>query len=99
MWYVIEGRDAPGSLDRRRSERAGHLARIELLRDQGRVLLAGPCPSIDAADPGPAGYSGSLVVAEFESLQAAREWAEADPYVPAGVWSEVEVRPFERVLP
>lgn len=99
MWYVIEGRDAPGSLERRRSERAGHLARIEMLRDEGRLLLAGPCPAIDAADPGPAGYSGSLVVAEFDSLQSAREWAEADPYVHCGVWSDVEVRPFDRVLP
>ena len=99
MWYVIEGRDAPGSLARRRSGRAGHLARIELLRDEGRLLLAGPCPAIDAVDPGPAGYSGSLVVAEFDSLQAAREWAGDDPYLHAGVWSGVEVRPFERVLP
>ena len=99
MWYVIEGRDAPGSLERRRSERAGHLARIETLRDEGRLLLAGPCPAIDAVDPGPAGYSGSLLVAEFDSLQSAREWAEADPYVHGGVWAGVEVRPFDRVLP
>lgn len=99
MWYVIEGRDVPGSLERRRGERATHLARIELLRDEGRLLLAGPCPAIDAADPGPAGFSGSLVVAEFDSLQAARDWADADPYVAAGVWEQIEVRPFNRVLP
>lgn len=99
MWYVIEGRDAPDSLERRRGARAGHLARLELLRDQGRLMLAGPCPAIDAADPGPAGFSGSLVVAEFGSLQAAREWADADPYVDAGVYATVEVRPFDRVLP
>ena len=99
MWYVIEGRDAPGSLERRRSERAGHLARIETLRDEGRLLLAGPCPAIDAEDPGPAGFSGSVVIAEFESLEAARAWADADPYVAAGVYHRVEVRPFRKVLP
>jgi len=99
MWYVIEGRDVPGSLERRREARAAHLARLELLRDQGRLLLAGPCPAIDSADPGPAGYSGSLVVAEFESLEAARDWAGADPYVAAGVHGAPEVRPFDPVLP
>ena len=99
MWYVIEGRDVPGSLQGRSAERASHLARIELLRDGGRLLLAGPCPAIDAVDPGPAGFSGSLVVAEFDSLDSAREWADADPYLAAGVWAQVEVRPFLRVLP
>lgn len=99
MWYVIDGRDVPGSLERRRGARAAHLARLELLRDQGRLLLAGPCPAIDSADPGPAGFSGSLVVAAFESLQAAQEWAAADPYLAAGVHDRVEVRPFDRVLP
>ena len=76
-----------------------HLARLTALRDEGRLLLAGPCPAIDAEDPGPAGFSGSLVIAEFGSLDAARTWAEADPYVAAGVYTRVEVRPFRRVLP
>ncbi|MCE7031238.1 YciI family protein [Lysobacter sp. GX 14042] len=99
MWYVIEGRDAPDALEHRRGVRAAHLARLELLRDQGRLLLAGACPAIDAADPGPAGFSGSVVVAEFGSVQEAREWADGDPYLEAGVYSGVEVRPFNRVLP
>lgn len=99
MWYAIEGYDGADVLDRRLAARQRHLDRLLALRDQGRLLLAGPCPAIDAEDPGPAGFSGSLVVAEFESLQAARDWAEADPYVEAGVYARVEVRPFRRVLP
>ena len=99
MWYVIEGYDGDGVLERRQAARPEHLARITALAGAGRLMLAGPCPAIDAADPGPAGFSGSLVVAEFESLEAAREWAEADPYVAAGVYSRTEVRPFRRVLP
>jgi hypothetical protein len=99
MWYVIEGYDDEGVLDRRLAARPQHLARLEALRDAGRLLLAGPCPAVDAEDPGPAGFSGSVVIAEFESLAAAREWAEADPYVVAGVYARVEVRPFRRVLP
>jgi uncharacterized protein YciI len=99
MWYVIEGYDGDGVLDRRLAARPQHLARLVALRDAGRLLLAGPCPAIDAEDPGPAGFSGSVVVAEFDSLAAAREWAEADPYVAAGVYVRVEVRPFRRVLP
>lgn len=99
MWYVIEGYDGEGVLDRRLAARPQHLARLEALRDAGRLLLAGPCPAVDAVDPGPAGFSGSVVVAEFESLAMAREWAEADPYVAAGVYARVEVRPFRRVLP
>jgi uncharacterized protein len=99
MWYAIEGHDAPGSLDRRLQARPAHLARLLALKDAGRLLLAGPCPAIDAEDPGPAGFSGSLVVAEFETLPAARAWAEADPYVEAGVYDRVEVRPFRPVLP
>jgi uncharacterized protein len=99
MWYVIEGYDGDDVLAARLQARARHLERLVELRDAGRLLLAGPCPRIDADDPGPAGFSGSLVVAEFDSLQAAREWADADPYVAAGVYARVEVRPFRRVLP
>ena len=99
MWYVIEGRDGEGVLARRQAARPDHLARLTALRDAGRLLLAGPCPAIDAEDPGPAGFSGSLVVAEFESLEAARAWADADPYVAAGVYVRTDVRPFRKVLP
>ena len=99
MWYAIEGHDGAEVLERRRAARADHLARLEALRDAGRLLLAGPCPAIDAEDPGPAGFSGSIVIAEFESLEAARTWANADPYVAAGVYARVEVRPFRPVLP
>lgn len=99
MWYVIEGYDGADVLAKRQAARAQHLARLTALRDQGRLLLAGPCPAIDAEDPGPAGFSGSLVIAEFESLEDARQWADADPYVAANVYSRVEVRPFKRVLP
>lgn len=99
MWYAIEGYDAPGTLDRRLQARPTHLARLQTLKEAGRLLLAGPCPAIDAEDPGPAGFSGSLVVAEFETLAAARAWAESDPYVEAGVYARVEVRPFRPVLP
>ena len=99
MWYAIEGFDGEDVLARRLAAREEHLARLRVLRDAGRLLLAGPCPAIDAEDPGPAGFSGSIVIAEFDSLEAAREWAGADPYVAAGVYTRVEVRPFRRVLP
>ncbi len=99
MLYCIIGRDTPGSLPLRRKARSAHLERLETLRDQGRLILAGPNPAIDSPDPGDAGFSGSLIVAEFESLEAARAWAEADPYVAAGVYAEVSVQPFVRVLP
>jgi uncharacterized protein YciI len=99
MWYVIEGYDGPDVLSRRLAARPAHLARLTALRDAGRLMLAGPCPAIDAEDPGPAGFSGSLVVAEFGSLEEARAWADADPYIEAGVYSRVDVRPFKRVLP
>ena len=98
MWYVIEGYDGEDVLAKRQAARPEHLARLTALRDHGRLLLAGPCPAIDAADPGPAGFSGSLVGAEFESLEAARAWADADPYVAAGVYVRTDVRPFRRVL-
>lgn len=99
MWYAIEGFDGPDVLARRLAARAEHLARLTALRDEGRLLLAGPCPAIDAEDPGPAGFSGSIVIAEFASLDEARHWADADPYVAAGVYARVDVRPFKRVLP
>ena len=99
MWYAIEGWDGPEVLAKRMAARAEHLARLHALRDQGRLLLAGPCPAMDAEDPGPAGFSGSLVVAEFASLEEARAWADADPYCAAGVYARVEVRPFRKVLP
>ena len=99
MWYAIEGHDGPDVLARRLAARPEHLARLTALRDEGRLLLAGPCPAIDAEDPGPAGFSGSIVIAEFPSLEEARNWADADPYVAAGVYERVEVRPFKRVLP
>lgn len=99
MWYAIQGHDVEGSLAARRGARPSHLARLEALRDEGRLLLAGPFPAIDAEDPGPAGFSGSLVVARFESIDAARAWADADPYLAAGVYAGVDVRPFRPVLP
>lgn len=99
MWYLIEGYDGSDVLPRRLAARPDHIARLHALREEGRLMLAGPCPAIDAEDPGPAGFSGSLIVAEFESLDAARAWADADPYVAAGVYTRVDVRPFKRVLP
>lgn len=99
MWYAIEGRDGEGVLERRVAAREAHLARLRALRDEGRLLVAGPCPAVDAGDPGPAGFSGSIVIARFDSLEDARAWADADPYVEAGVYASVEVRPFRRVLP
>lgn len=99
MWYAIEGHDGEDVLAQRMQARPEHLARLHALRDDGRLLLAGPCPAIDAEDPGPAGFSGSIVIAEFASLAAARDWADADPYVAAGVYARVDVRPFKAVLP
>lgn len=99
MFYAIIGRDHDGSLDNRLRARPDHLARLQTLQAEGRLLLAGPFPAIDAADPGPAGFSGSLIVAEFASLEAAQAWADADPYVAAGVYAEVSVKPFRKVLP
>lgn len=99
MWYAIIGTDETDSLPARLAARPAHLARLHALRDAGRLLLAGPFPAIDAEDPGPAGFSGSLIVAEFADLAAARAWADADPYVAAGVYAKVSVKPFRRVLP
>ncbi|HWT15980.1 MAG TPA: YciI family protein [Patescibacteria group bacterium] len=99
MWYLIQGHDVPDSLSARLAARPAHLARLVALLDQGRLFVAGPCPSIDAEDPGPAGFTGSLIIAEFDSLPEARSWADADPYVTAGVYERVDVRPFKKVLP
>jgi uncharacterized protein YciI len=99
MWYAIEGHDGADVLAQRKQARPEHLARLTALRDGGRLLVAGPCPAIDAIDPGPAGFSGSIVIARFASLEEARAWADADPYVAAGVYTRVDVRPFNAVLP
>ncbi|TBU83793.1 YciI family protein [Phytopseudomonas dryadis] len=99
MLYAIIATDVENSLEQRLSARPSHLARLEQLKSEGRLVLAGPHPAIDSNDPGPAGFSGSLIVAEFESLAAARSWADADPYRAAGVYAEVLVKPFKQVLP
>lgn len=99
MLYAIIATDAPDSLENRMATRPAHLARLEQLKVEGRLVLAGPHPAIDSNDPGTAGFTGSLVIAEFESLQAAEQWAAADPYTAAGVYAEVVVKPFKKVLP
>ena len=99
MLYVIVGRDAPGALAVRKQVRSEHLARAQKLVAEGRLVIAGPCPAIDSPDPGPAGFSGSVIIADFDSLEAAREWMAADPYATAGVFESWEVRPFLKVLP
>ena len=99
MLYAIIGTDRPDSLAARQAARPAHLARLEQLQEEGRLVLAGPFPAIDAANPGPAGFSGSLIVAEFPSLADATAWAEADPYVAASVYEQVTVQPFKKVFP
>ena len=99
MLYAIIATDTPDSLEKRLSVRPAHLARLEKLKDDGRLVLAGPHPAVDSNDPGAAGFSGSLTVAEFESLAAAQEWAGADPFVGAGVYADVLVKPFKQTLP
>ncbi|HUT40478.1 MAG TPA: YciI family protein [Gammaproteobacteria bacterium] len=99
MLYAIISQDRDGSLDARRQARPAHLARLEVLKQEGRLVLAGPHPAIDSDDPGAAGFSGSLVVAEFDSLPDARAWADTDPYMAAGVYDQVTVKPFRKVLP
>lgn len=99
MLYAIQGADAENSLEHRLAARPAHLERLTRLQQEGRLILAGPLPAIDSPDPGPAGFSGSLIVAEFGSLEEARSWAEADPYVAAGVYREISVQPFKKVLP
>ncbi|MDP2715409.1 YciI family protein [Rheinheimera sp.] len=99
MFYMIYSEDVADSLEKRLATRPAHIARLEQLKNQGRLLLAGPTPAIDSADPGAAGFSGSLVVAEFASLTEAQSWADADPYLAAGVYARSTVKPFKKVLP
>lgn len=99
MLYAIMGTDSENSLPKRKQVREAHLQRVRELMDAGLLLLAGPHPAVDSPDPGEAGFSGSLIIAEFESLEAARAWAEADPYVTNGVFESVTVKPFKQVLP
>ena len=99
MWYAIYAVDKAGSLERRKQARPAHLARLTELQAAGRMLLAGPFPAIDAEDPGPAGFSGSLIVAGFDDLEAAQRWANDDPYIAADVYESVTVKPFRKVLP
>ena len=99
MLYVIMGQDVTDSMDKRMAARPAHVARLQILQGEGRLLLAGPFPAVDAVDPGAAGYTGSLIVAEFASLTDAQDWAEADPYVAAGVYADVLVKPFRKVFP
>lgn len=99
MLYSIVSTDVDNSLPLRQKARPAHLERLQALQEAGRLVLAGPNPAIDSEDPGSAGFSGSLIVAEFASLEEARAWAEADPYVAAGVYAEVKVKPFRRVFP
>ena len=99
MWYVIHATDVENSLEARKAARPAHIERVKLLVGQGRLLVAGPMPNIDSEDPGPAGFSGSTIIAEFDSLEDARAWANTDPYVDAGVYDYVDVRPFIKALP
>ncbi|GAB4263901.1 MAG: YciI family protein [Methylomicrobium sp.] len=99
MLYAIIGTDTENSLEKRQSARPAHLERLRRLQDEGRLLLAGPFPAIDCDDPGTTGFTGSLIVAEFQDLQEAQIWADADPYIEAGVYQSVQVKPFKKVLP
>ena len=99
MWYAVICEDTQDSLAKRLTARPAHLARLEALKAEGRLLIAGPHPAIDSENPGDAGFTGSLVVAEFASLQDARQWADEDPYLAAGVYANVSVKPFKKVLP
>ena len=99
MLYSIIGQDVENSLEKRIASRPAHVARLQAMQEQGRLILAGPFPAVDAVDPGPAGFSGSLIVAEFPSLQEAEAWAQADPYVAGGVYAQVTVKPFRKTFP
>jgi uncharacterized protein YciI len=99
MLYALISQDAADTLEKRMAARPEHVKRLEQMRDEGRLILAGPNPAIDSDDPGPAGFTGSLVVAEFDSLEDARRWANADPYLAAGVYEQTTVKPFKKVLP
>jgi uncharacterized protein YciI len=99
MLYVINGIDVENSLEKRKGARPDHIARLEQLKAEGRLIVCGPCPAIDSEDPGEAGFTGSVIIAEFDSLADARAWADADPYIAAGVYASVTVKPFKKVLP
>ena len=99
MWYVIHAKDRKDSLQKRLAARPAHVARLKELNDQGRLLVAGPLPAIDAEDPGPAGFTGSVIIAGFPDLASARAWADDDPYLAEGVYEKVDISPFKRVLP
>ncbi|RUO78836.1 hypothetical protein CWI84_09770 [Idiomarina tyrosinivorans] len=99
MWFVIFAEDHPDSLSKRQQARPAHLARLTALQEDGRLLVAGPCPAIAEEDPGTLGFTGSVVIAEFDDLQSAQQWAEADPYIDAGVYRQVTVKPFRKALP
>ncbi len=99
MWYTIQGFDHPNSLKKRLAAREKHLARLNALKDEGRLLVAGPNPAIDSEQPGPAGFTGSLIIAEFSSLRDAQNWANEDPYIQADVYARVDIKPFLKVLP
>ena len=99
MWYAIIAKDHADSLEKRLAVRSAHIERLKLMQDQGRLLLAGPFPALDSPDPGSAGYDGSLIIAEFADLAAAEAWAADDPYVSAGVYASVTVKPFRKTLP
>jgi len=99
MYYAIISEDVENSLERRLAARPAHLERLKTLNEEGRLLVAGPHPAIDSEDPGAAGFTGSLVIAEFESLEAAQQWADMDPYIEAGVYQRVVVKPYKKVLP
>jgi len=98
MYYAIISQDVDDSLEKRMTVRTDHIARLETLRDEGRLLTAGPHPKIDSEDPGPNGFTGSLIVAEFDSLEGAQAWADADPYITAGVYEKVIVKPYKKVF-
>ena len=98
MWYAIVATDREDSLSARQEARPAHLERLQLLRDQGRLLTAGPLPLADTRDPGPAGFSGSIIIAEFSSLQEAKRWADSDPYKASGVYTQVTVTPYKQVF-
>ena len=99
MYYAIISQDVENSLEKRKTVREDHIARLKALQDEGKLLIAGPHPRIDSEDPGPAGFTGSLIVAEFDSLEDAQNWADTDPYIAAGVYEKVIVKPFKKVLP
>lgn len=99
MYYAIIAEDVPNSLEKRLAHRPAHLERLQTMQAEGRLLLAGPFPAIDSVDPGPAGFSGSLIVAEFESLEQAQGWAQADPFMLNGIYRHVTVKPFRKTLP